>query len=231
MPQQRADWLLADQRLPPGARAERGVRKKRWSLVGVVPVDGHYQQDLALGLPGRLAHLPGDQCGQVVDPLLVQLGHPQQDLGPLVFRGSPPGLVGAGRALEYLLDLRISRGGELTLGLVGGRVDNFELAHCRYPFRLAHANIPPASVPRPLPVPGPAPDCFLQLLARLRLYISACCTKTARRASVGVRAADVSFSAAEWGDRASREARWRLGGDRFRRDPFMRQADLCIASL
>jgi hypothetical protein len=45
---------------------------------------------------------------------------------------------------------------------------------------------------------------------------------------VGVRAANVGFSAAEWGDIASREACWRLRGDRFRRDPFMRQAELCL---
>jgi hypothetical protein len=43
----------------------------------------------------------------------------------------------------------------------------------------------------------------------------------------GVRVPTSRCSAAEWGDRASREARWRLRGDRFRRDPFMRQADLC----
>jgi hypothetical protein len=59
-------------------------------------------------------------------------------------------------------------------------------------------------------------------------HASACCTKAARRASVGVRAVNVGLSAAEWGGRASREARWRLCGDRFRRDPFVQQAGLCV---
>jgi hypothetical protein len=47
----------------------------------------------------------------------------------------------------------------------------------------------------------------------------------------GVRPANVRFSAAEWGDHASREARWRLRGDHFRRDPFMRQAELCNGAM
>ena len=47
----------------------------------------------------------------------------------------------------------------------------------------------------------------------------------------GVSAAKVGFSVAEWGDRASCEACWRLGGDRFRRDPFVRHADLYIATF
>jgi hypothetical protein len=42
----------------------------------------------------------------------------------------------------------------------------------------------------------------------------------------GVSAANVSYSAAEWGDRALREARWRPRGDRFGRDPFVRQAEI-----
>jgi hypothetical protein len=44
-----------------------------------------------------------------------------------------------------------------------------------------------------------------------------------------VRDANFGFSAAEWGDYASREARWRLRGDRLRMDPFMRQAEPCVA--
>jgi hypothetical protein len=44
----------------------------------------------------------------------------------------------------------------------------------------------------------------------------------------GVNAANVGFSVAEWGDRAFIEPCWRLRGDRFRRDPFMRQAGICI---
>ena len=144
----------------PGPRAERGVRQERGPLVGVVPVDAHHQQDLALGLAGGLAHLPGNQRGQLIDPFGVQLGHSQQDLGPLVLRGGPPGLVGAGRTLQHLLDLRISRGGELTLGLVRGRVDDLELAYCRRCLGLTHADIPPASLPRLLPVPGSVLACF-----------------------------------------------------------------------
>jgi hypothetical protein len=64
---------------------------------------------------------------------------------------------------------------------------------------------------------------------RTAMYKSACCTKTARRASVGMSAANCGLSAAEWCDHASREARWRLRGDRFRRDRFMRQAEVCMA--
>src|SRR5215831_15839544 len=41
----------------------------------------------------------------------------------------------------------------------------------------------------------------------------------------GVRRSTSAFSAAEWGDRASHEARWRLRGDCFHRDPFMQMAD------
>ena len=63
----------------------------------------------------------------------------------------------------------------------------------------------------------------------LSLHLSACRTKTACRASVGVRVGNVGFSAVVWGGSASREARWHLCGDRFRRDPFMRQAALCMA--
>src|SRR6185312_7777678 len=50
-----------------------------------------------------------------------------------VFRAGPPGLEGAGRALQHLLDLRVGRGGELALGLVGGRVDDLVLAHADFP--------------------------------------------------------------------------------------------------
>src|ERR1700722_6334916 len=70
-----------------------------------------------------------------------------KDLGPLVFRGGPPGPKGAGRTLQHLLDLRVGRGGELPLGLVGGRVDDLELAH---------ADCLRLSLTRLLPVPGPA---------------------------------------------------------------------------
>src|SRR5215469_14304571 len=63
--------------------------------------------------------------------------------------------------------------------------------------------------------------------SRTALHKTACCTKTARRAPVGSEGCERRLSAAEWGDRASRESGGRLGGDRFHRDPFMRQAESC----
>ena len=150
--EQRADRLLADQRRAPGPRAERGVLQQRRALVGVVLVDADHQHDLALGLPDGLAHLPGDQRGQLVAPLLVQLGHPQQDLGPLVLGRGPPGLVGAIGALQDLLDLGVGGGVEFPLGLVRGRVDDLVLAHADVPSDSLTADVPPASSPRLLPV-------------------------------------------------------------------------------
>jgi hypothetical protein len=43
---------------------------------------------------------------------------------------------------------------------------------------------------------------------------------------VGVSAANIGLSVAKWGDRDPPEARWRLRGDRFRRDPFVRQSSV-----
>src|SRR5262245_573380 len=65
--------------------------------------------------------------------------------------------------------------------------------------------------------PGPRALCGRSghSLAPACVPNSACCTKTARRASVGVRAANVVFSAAEWGDSASRAAPLAPRGDRL----------------
>ncbi len=68
-------------------------------------------------------------------------------------------------------------------------------------------------------------------LAEMSTFLARISQPVAQRLPVelrwGVSAANVGFSVPGWGDRVLPEARWRLCGDRFRRDPFMRQADLC----
>ena len=73
-------------------------------------------------------------------------------------------------------------------------------------------------------------DIVIAAEARIHAWRRRCINQlVAQRPSVELRwgesAANVGFSVDEWGGRALDEARWRLGGDRFRRDPFVRQAE------
>ena len=61
-----------------------GVGEQRRALVGVVAVDRGDELELALALAQRLAHLAGDDRGELVGPLVVEVGDPVQHPRALV---------------------------------------------------------------------------------------------------------------------------------------------------
>src|SRR4028119_2223457 len=81
------------------------------------------QVELAGGLLLPLAHLRGDERGEVVPALVHELGGPPDD-GGAVLDGTPaPLLVGGVRAPDDAVDLLGGREVELLLGLAGEGVD------------------------------------------------------------------------------------------------------------
>ena len=93
--------------------------------------------------------LAGDDRGQLVGALVVEVGHAVQDRRALVLARRAPLGVRRGGARQRVLHLGVRRGGVLLLDLGGGRVDDLVVTHAQVPLvrgsRQGHPPLPDAT--------------------------------------------------------------------------------------
>ncbi len=123
-----ADRLVADPAAV-GRGGHRLVGEEVGRVLGVVVARGRALLHLGAGLGQGLAHLAGDQQGELLDLGAQHLGRPAEDGGPLGERPcGPPGLR-VGRAVESRVDVGVREGGVLGQPLPRRRVDRDDGAH------------------------------------------------------------------------------------------------------
>src|SRR6202042_3731236 len=125
--QQRTDRGLTDPGRARRVGRQRLVLEQVGPGVGVVAVDADRELQLTLGLGRGLAHLARDDRAQLGGPVLVELGHPAQDVGALAHGGPPPRRIAAPGPVQDLADLRVRGRRVLLLHLASGRVHNLVL--------------------------------------------------------------------------------------------------------
>ena len=135
---------------------QRPVGEQRGAVVDVVLEDGGAELGLTDGLRGPLAHLLGDQRGQVGGALGEQLGDPLDDRGALGDRPPLPFRERLGGGAERALDLGVRGVGEGLRYLAGrgvGHLIGRSLRHCLLPeslrYKIHQDNVTGGHVPGP----------------------------------------------------------------------------------
>jgi hypothetical protein len=129
------DRLSAHNRFAAAGDVQLLLRQERRTVLGVVLVDGGDQGDLPLRLADRFPHLQGQDLGEFVRALAVELCHPIQQVSALSQRDTPPLAVGAVRARQGVRHLPVDHHRKLLDEFSGRRVDGAIAGHVDPRFR------------------------------------------------------------------------------------------------